>query len=229
MSVEEKMNLIEPNPPQYYLFKEYARAVKSFLEQVLYLKRFSRDDQPNIFYSTPRKAWAKHIQPIVNGFSETPICTFYLNNMAPKQGETMGGWVFVKEDHPDTPDDDYRYSWAPSIWRLDFKTTLWAKTMADMDTMLSQILIYTQSPKLWSCMVDGAWCEIGTESVAIEDEMEPGDAKDKVVRRSLNTYVRRAYLPRESFDYPKIKEINVTLEDNLENEITTITVDEEDV
>jgi len=211
MSVENVMDTIKPNPPQFPLFREYAVAMKSMFNQLLYLKRFSQEKQPKIYYSTPRRAWAKYVQPIVNGASETPICTFYLNGMTPVQGETMGGFVTTYEENPEN-EDEYTYSFSPSLWRLNYTVTIWSKTMTDMDNMLSQILIMTMSPKTWAAKVDGAWAEFVTESVAFEDEMEPGDAVDKVYRRSVTMYVRRAYLPRESFTVGKIKQINTSLE-----------------
>lgn len=217
MAVEQVMEPITPEPPQYYLFKEYSRAVKEFLTEVVYLSRFDRDHQPNIYYSTPSRAWATYVQPIINGFAETPVCTFYLSGAEPKQSEIMG-WGHDRIQDPNN-EDKYVYSFAPSIWKLNFKTTIWTKTINDMDVILSQIFLYSQTPKLWACMVDGAWCEIGVDSFSIDDDMEPGESKDKIIRRGLNTYVRRAYLPRESFDIPKINEINLALQDAEGNSI----------
>lgn len=209
MSVVEILPNAEPDSPQYYLYKEYARAIKSMLSKIIYLKRFDREKQPKIIYSTPRRAWATHVVPLVNGGAETPIISFYLNGVEPV--ETTGGFVSWKEEDPNDENKILR-TYSPIVTRLTFTTTIWANTMDDMDTMLSQIMIYCSNPKLWASKVDGAWCEIEASNYTIEDEMDPGDAKDKVLRRGVTLTVRRAYIPRESWTVNKINDINVTIE-----------------
>lgn len=206
MSVENKMHLIKPDPPQYSLFKDYAVAVKDFLTNVVYLKRFPRDKQTNIYYSTPQRAWANQVQPVVNGFSETPVCVFNLSAMEFKTSEIMGGFVTLTEEHP-TDKNKLIVNYSPTIWELTYDVTIWTKLMNDMDMIMSQIFIYALPPKCWATRVNETWAEIYVESNSIEDELEPGDAKDKVIRRSVVLKIRRAYLPREAYDVSKINQI----------------------
>jgi len=215
-----EMDLITPESPQYLLFKDYALAVKEFLDEVLYLKRFSRDKQPNIYYSTPRRAWAKIVQPLVNGFSETPVCVFHLSGLEPKMSEVMGGFVTLTEQHP-TNENKLRVNYSPTIWKLTYTTTLWTRVLNDMDTMLSQLLIYTVEPKVWATKVNNVWAELYVENISIEDDLEPGDAKDKTVRRSITIGIRRAYLPREAYDVGRINQFMFEIgdENHLESEI----------
>ncbi len=219
MSILDLTQMIESDPPQYLLFKEYSRAIKSFLEKVVYLKRFSKDKQPKIYYSTPRRAWAKYVSPIINGFSDTPIITF--NLLDPEPIFAQNTFASLRTEH-ETDSNKYSYHYGPTIWKLPYKITIWAATMDDMDTLLYQILAYSVPPKCWATMVNGAWGEIVFQSTSIEDELEPGDAKDKVIRRGVSVFIRRAYLPRESWDVGKINEIHLQIETELNEEIMEI-------
>jgi len=211
------MKPIEPTPPEYYLFKEYSRGVKDFLNKVLYLKRFPREKNVNIFYSTPRVAWAKYVNPIVNGSAPVPVCSFHLDSFQIKQNEIMSG--FVRKYTPNSLNSNIiDVDLSPSIWELTFKATIWTKTMDDMDNLVTQILIFTMPPKLWAFKIDDVWAEIKSNSVSIEDDLEPADTKDKTYRRSISLTIPRAYLPRESWTVGIIKEINLRFEEEFNYE-----------
>jgi hypothetical protein len=212
------MEMVEPIP-QYNLFKEYCSAMKDFLTSAIYLDRFERNNNVRIYYSTPARAWAKYVQPIINGFPNTPVITFYLSANEFKTSEIMGGFVNMYENHPTDP-DKLLSTYSPTIWKLEFTATYWSALISDMDKMMYQSLMYTMPPKLWAGKIDDKiWYEIGCNgNIGFEDELEPGETKDKLIRRGLTFYVPRAYLPRESLEVNKIKEFHITMENYVNKE-----------
>jgi hypothetical protein len=208
MALIRETELIQPLL-QYNLFFDYAKTVKEMLQKMIYLERFPRENNVAIFYTTPKKAWSLYVKKLVNGEYLAPIITYYLSGMDNPIEQTMGAfngiWDIDKNDS-----NHHMFFLTPIIYKLTYNITIWTTTQTDMDNILSQFLIYTKQPKVYTTKVKDAWCLIETENITIEDELEPGESKDKTIRRGVTISIPRAYLPRECYHLytQPIKEID---------------------
>ena len=80
------------NNLEHFWFLKYSLAVKTFLKDSLYLKKYPSDKNVSVYYTTPARAFAKFIVPVINGSNLNPTATFYLTSNTPKQGETPVGY-----------------------------------------------------------------------------------------------------------------------------------------
>ena len=181
--------------PKYYLFREYSRAVKAFLQETCYLERYPKDENVLVSYLIPRRAFAKIIVPIINGGPARPTVAFHLSGYEFATGENHLG--FVKEVNTNTGDSGSVYLVNPPlIYRLTYSLQLYTQLQSDMDILLYQILSIASPPRKAVKFVEEQWAEIRAGNPNDETSLEPVDAQDKVIRFGLDLTIPRAYLPK---------------------------------
>ncbi len=182
-------------PNEFFLFRNYSTAVKAYLQNKCFLSRYPKDENVLIIYSTPARAFAKYVYPIVNGQQIQPIISFHLSSNQYAETENLLG--FVSESSYNTTTQVSRVVPPLLVYKLTYTLTLRTVTMADMDILLYQILTTTSRNKKHWAIVDGQWMELGFSDVREETNLEPGEVQDRVIRYGIDLTVPRAYLPRE--------------------------------
>jgi len=182
-------------PNEYFLFRNYSKAVKAYLQNKTYLTRYPQDENVLIVYGTPARAFAKYVYPIVNGAQIQPIISFHLSGKQYAETENLLG--FQNESSYNMNTQITRTVSPLLIYKLNYTLTLRTLTMSDMDILLYQILTTTSKNKKHWAIVDGQWMELGFSEVREETNLEPGEVQDRVIRYGIDLTVPRAYLPRE--------------------------------
>jgi len=182
-------------PNEFYLFRNYSIAVKSYLQNKCFLSRYPNDENVLIMYSTPARAFSKYIYPIVNGQQIQPIISFHLSEN--QYGETENLLGFVQKSNYNSTTQITTTVPPLLIYKLTYTLTLRTISVSDMDVLLYQILTTTSKNKKHCAIVDGQWMELGFSGVREETNLEPGEVQDRVIRYGIDLTVPRAYLPRE--------------------------------
>ena len=189
-----------PNLVEHFLFKQQSVAVKKFLKKTLWLNRYPKDTNIDVFYSTPERAFSKLIAPIINGGNLHPTLSFVLQNMEMAPGQTPGG--YYKKYVPSKQDDRvFEEISHPLVYELTYRATIWTALQSDMDILLYQVMAAAPKNKKYSTVADGQWMEIEVRTPQTESNLDPGDAKDISFRYGFDIVVPRAYLPLNFNEY----------------------------
>jgi len=194
------------NTLEHYLFREYSIAIKKWLQDNVYLHRYPKDNNIRIVYGTPERAWAEYIYPAINGGTLSPNINFHLTEMEYISGENFLG--FVKE-YKNVDGVNVKLS-PPLVYKLTYSATFFARTQAELDIMIYQMVSKAHRNKKAAFMVDGQWAELVAESPSYETEMEPPSSEDIVRRGSIQLIIERAYLPLEAKEFTQINQIDVS-------------------
>lgn len=183
-------------PSEHFLFRDYSKAVKTFIEEKLNISRYPKDENVLAIYGTPARAFSKYFFPMLNGSQVRPLVSFTLANITYVQGENLLG--FNDEMTYNSITGQTRAVPPLLIYKLDYRLTIRTTLMSDMDILLYQTLINTSMNKKYATAVDGQWMELGFNgSPSNEITLEPGDVQDRMIRYGIDLSVPRAYLPRE--------------------------------
>jgi len=185
---------------EYYLFRNYSKAVKEWLQQTCFLSRYPKDENVLVIYSTPARAFAKYIYPILNGQQIKPTISFTLSGIEYAQGENNLG--FVKQYNYDSSNNKYQVVKPLLTYRLTYSVVLRTLLISDMDILLYQILTNATLNAKGVKNVQNQWVEIKASDPRNEINLEPGDAQGKIIRFGIDLIVPRAYLPRD-YEYTK--------------------------
>lgn len=192
-------------PLEYFLFREYSIAVKTWLNENTHLSAYPEDENVTIVYTTPEKAWAQYIYPVINGATISPNINFRLTGYEYKDGENLLG--FVREYKLIEESTKSKSLKAPIIYGLTYHVTIYTRLQSHMDILLYQILSKAHKNAKAVFEVDGQWCEMVAQNVADESSLEPGETKDVANRFGLDLVIMRAYLP---LDYTEINRATST-------------------
>lgn len=195
----------EINALEHYLFRDYSITIKKWLQDNVYLHRYPKNNNINVVYGTPDRAWAEFIYPVVNSGTLRPNINFHLTEMEYTEGENFLG--FVKE-YKNYKGRNIAVS-PPLIYKLTYSLTFFARTQSELDIMFYQMLTKTHKNKKAAFMVDGQWAELWSSSPTYETQMEPPSSEDIVRRGSLKLIIERAYLPLEVEDYNVINSVDI--------------------
>lgn len=196
-------------PSEFTLFLQYGKEVKKYLKNNLYLDRYPEDENVNVFYASPPRAFVKFIVPVINGSTINPVVTFYLAGMEYAQGENLLG--FVKETS--VSGNTYTEQFAPLIFKLTYKVNIFTSNEIDADILQYQALAKAPVNRPHAFGIDGQWGTLTAANPSNDTDIQPGEVQDKVSKRSLDLVIPRAYLPVEYVQSRGIiEEINLAYE-----------------
>lgn len=198
---------------EHFLFREYSKKVKQWLNDTLYLSNYSKENNVTIVYMTPDRAWSEYVHPVINGGTLSPNVNFYLESMEYKENENLLG--FVREHR--TIDGQNRELKAPLIYRLTYSATIFTRSQAEQDILFYQLITNAHQNAKAVLTVDGQWAELQTMEMRNETNLEPGETQDVVRRGGVSLIIDRAYLPLDYRGFSKIEDIS--LEYDTENYI----------
>jgi hypothetical protein len=205
-----------PERYEHYLFRQYSLEVKNWLNEICYLSRYPKDQNMTFVYSTPERAFAKYMYPVVNGSSVLPIVTFVLTESSYTENENLLGWVKETVIGGTSP----RVLKPLLIYKLTYQLSIQATLQSDADIIQFQIMTNASKNRKAARIIDGQWCEIMAGNPRNETNLEPGDAQDKVIRYGLDLSIPRAYLPRDYTEYGDITGYELLFTDMEDRDIT---------
>ena len=203
---------------EHFLFRNYSKAIKDWLGVTAVLSRYPVDQNVQIAYMTPERAYGKYIYPIVNGQSIAPVITFMLIDST--YGENENSLGFVNDLRPYQTTNVTRYVKPLLVYKLTYQVSINTIMQSDCDVLMYQMLSNASKNRKAAVGVDGQWAEIMAGNPRNEINLEPGDAQDKVVRYGMDLTIPRAYLPRDYVEYPQI--LDITVDENL-NVVSSVT------
>ena len=193
---------------EHFLFREYSKSVKNWLNDTLYLSNYSKENNVTVVYMTPDRAWSEYINPVINGGTLSPNVNFVLESMEYKENENLLG--FVREYK--TVDDENRILRPPLIYRLTYRLTLFTRSQAEQDILFYQLISNAHQNAKAVVTVDGQLSELQAMELVNETNLEPGETQDIIRRGGLNIIIDRAYLPMDYTQYNKISEVDFSYE-----------------
>ena len=177
---------------EHFLFRNYSKGIKEWLIENVYLSNYSEEENVTIVYSTPDRAWAKYIYPVVNGLTMSPNINFVLTGIEYIEGENILG--FVREYVP-TDDGKIKAVKPPLIYKLTYTANIYTRVQSEMDILLYQLLTGAHKNAKAVLSVDGQWAELHATNERTETNLEPGETQDKTIRHGIDLVIQRAYLP----------------------------------
>lgn len=195
---------------EFDLFVEYGRMIKKFLLKSVYLTRFPEDQNIQIVYAAPPIAFAKFIVPVINGANLNPTVSFNMTGMEYGQTENLNG--FIKEVR--YVQGKQQKTYAPLVYKLSYKATIMVANEFDADNIQYQIVSSAPFNRPYATKIDGQWATLYVAGMYNDTSIDVGEAKDKVIRRSVDLVIPRAYLPMgfPEINDKQIEEINLAYE-----------------
>jgi hypothetical protein len=212
---------IKTKPSEFNLFVEYGRLTKKLLEEAMHLSRYPDNENVDVLFLTPSRAYVRILIPVLNGGNLNPTVTFSYDSFEYLENENLGGYFGENKRINDTT---WRKVPAPLIYKINFKVYINTATPMDADVMQYQLLAYCRKNKPMAKFLDGQWIEWVASGPVDDAPIEPG-LEDKIAKRSLTLSIRRAYLPVDFATYGTVEEINTTVElvEGLAEEGYTVT------
>ena len=199
---------------EHFMMRNYSKAVKEWLEKTVSLSRYPNNQNVQVAYMTPERAFAKYLFPVVNGQNVAPIITFMLTDST--YGETENSLGFVSDIIRYTNSNIVRYVKPLLVYKLNYQLSINTIMQSDCDVMIYQIMSNASKNRKGAVAVDGQWAEIMAGNPRNEIALEPGDAQDKLVRYGMDLTILRAYLPRDFYERPPILSNDFDIETVLE-------------
>ena len=197
---------------EFSTFEDYALVLKKSLEKICHDDNMADVDKIQIIYADPPVAFAKFKQITQNGQKPGPLVSFNLESLEINNDEQLGGWKsFVNSAGTIVK--------APVVAKLKYKVTINAIKESQADLISSQIMLAMPFNRPYATMLDGQWVTMTAEGFNIETNLEINDGEDKIVKRSCEIEIPRAY-----FNHPiqvnnnYIKKINAhiySVDENL--------------
>jgi len=185
---------------EHFWFLPYSIEIKKFLSAKLYLSSYPVDNNVQVYYTTPSRAFAKFIQPVINGGNLDPTITFTLQTLQTAPGQTPGGY-FKKYKKHEGSDDVWETLRHPLPYELVYRVTVWTTRQSDMDILLYQAMAAAPFNRKYATKVEGQWAEFEVKNPSRESNMDPGEGQDVSVRYGFDIIVPRAYLPLDYEEY----------------------------
>lgn len=185
---------------EHFWFLPYSIKVKEFLQKKLYLSAYPVDKNVQVFYTTPSRAFAKFIVPVINGGNLNPTVTFVLGSHQPSQGQTPGGF-FKTYEKSKTNELVWKAIKHPLPYELTYKVTTWATRQSDADILMYQAMVAAPFNRKYAVKIDGQWAEFEVRNVTSESNLDPGESQDVAIRYGFEVHIPRAYLPLDYEEY----------------------------
>lgn len=200
-----------PNLYESHLFRDYTKAVKDFVQSSVYLSRFPKENNWQVFFETLDQGYANRIIPIINGHNTGPNGFLQMNEPQFIEEEAIGGYFFKLNKNEN---GDYDAEVPPLVYRLEYTLTFFTSTRVDMDIVNYQLLTKAPKTRKFPVIVNENWCEIYVHSPVDETNLEPEEAKTKIRRGSLKITIPRAFLnyPVQREGIPEILEIDTQID-----------------
>ena len=199
-----------PEIPEFFLFRQYSKAVKEWFIKHCFLSRYPEDSNVLVVYATPERAFMKYMYPALNGKQVRPLISFHLSGYEYLTNENNLG--FVKEYKYNENNNITKIIPAPYVYRLNYAVNIYTLLMSDADILMYQILTQATHNKAFAEIIDGQWAEFEAINPRDDTNLEPGDMQDRVIRYGLDFIVRRAYLPRPIDEVQGIKAFDISTE-----------------
>jgi len=180
-------------PLEHFLFRAYSVALKQWLIDNLHLSTYSEDNNVTIVYTTPDRAFAKYMYPVINGATTSPNINFHLTGIEYSQSENLLGFVREPKKYPDK--NKVKKLKPPLVYKLTYSTTLYTRVQPEMDVLIYQLISKAHKNAKGVLVVDGQWAEIEVGDPRDETNLEPGEAQDVLNRYGVDITIPRAYLP----------------------------------
>jgi hypothetical protein len=196
---------------EHFFFRNYSKAIKEWLEKTVQISRYIGAEQNvQVAYMTPERAFAKYLYPVVNGNNVAPMITFMLIDSSYAEGENSLG--FTNDIVHYNTSNIVRYVKPLLVFKLSYQISINTIMQSDCDVMMYQIMSNATKNRKAAVAVDGQWCEIMAGNPRNEINLEPGDAQDKLVRYGMDLTIPRAYLPRDYYENPTINSTDFDIE-----------------
>jgi len=193
---------------EFFLFRQYSKALKQWFYDNCYLQRYPKDKNILVVYSTPERAFAKYMYPVLNGQLYRPLISFHLVSSSYTGGNNLG---FVNEYKYNTTNNIVTVVRPLLVYKLEYKVTIHTILMSDADILVYQMLTSANKDEAGVVKVDGQWAEIVAENNTDETNLEPGEVQDRILRYGVDFTIRRAYLPKPTSELEAIKEVQVEI------------------
>lgn len=195
-------------PAEHFLFRNYSKALKNWLQENIYLSSYPEDRNVTIVYTTPDRAWAKYVHPTINGGTMSPNVNFHLTGIQYSESENLLGFVneYIKYDNKPKA----REMSPPLIYNLSYSITIYTRLQSEMDVIIYQMVSKAHKNKKAAFKVDGQWAELHFSDIQDETNLEPGEAQDVTTRFGINATIPRAYLPVAFDEVPTIEDFEFT-------------------
>ena len=180
-------------PYEQFIFREYSVSLKQWIIDNTYLSSYPADANITTVYTTPDRAWAKYIYPVINGAVLTPNISFHLTGMEYSSDQNLLG--FVKEYKPIANSTKLKAVRAPLIYKLTYSATIYTRNQPEMDVILYQLVSKAHRNAKGVMFVDGQWAEIEAGDPRDESNLEPQEAQDVIRRTGIDLTIARAYVP----------------------------------
>ena len=208
---------------EYPLFYDYSFMLLNWIKNQLFLSEYASKGGIDVFYSTPARAFAKHVFKTGNGQLERPLITFHLNGMEYLRSENFLG--YQREITFDMLKRRHLYRKPVLIYKLNYGITIYSKNFLDGEKILYQIIEASSHNERAVEVLNGKWVEFYTDNMRDESQLEPGEVQDITTRHGLDLIVLRAYLPRLNPVVEGgsiIQTISTDIEDSLMNKETLV-------
>ena len=176
---------------EYYIFREYSKALKEWLIKTVYLSTYKADKQPQVVFMTGERAYAKIKSDIINGFPDTAYVAFILNGADEDPKQRPLGFVYENSFENDTL---YKVR-HPMVYSLKYKVVIYTRLMAENDIINYQILSNSFKNHAGVIIVENQWGEIYGESLTPTAEVADLTNTDRIVKSEIGLSIPRAYVP----------------------------------
>ena len=176
---------------EYYIFREYSKAIKEWLIKTVYLSTYKSDKQPQVIFMTGEKAYAKIKSDVINGYPDTAYVAFILKGAEEDPSQRPLGFVYETKVSEDTI-QKIRH---PMIYKLNYEVNIYTRLMAENDIINYQILSNSFKNHAGVITVGNQWGEIYGEALTPTAEVADLTNTDRIVKSTINLSVPRGYVP----------------------------------
>ena len=205
---------------EYYIFREYSKAIKEWLIKTVYLSTYKSDKQPQVIFMTGEKAYAKIKSDVINGFPDTAYVAFILKGADEDPSQRPLGFVYETKVF----EDNIQKVRHPMVYKLNYEVNIYTRLMAENDIINYQILSNSFKNHAGVIIVEDQWGEIYGEALTPTAEVADLTNTDRIVKSTINLSIPRAYVPFpvEEIKGGIIKEIHMEVDYNKYKEFIDV-------
>lgn len=177
--------------PEFYIFRNYSKGIKEWLEKTVYLSSYKSDKQPKVVFMTGEKAYAKLRSDVVNGYPDTAYVSFILTDATEDDNQRPLGFVYENKVGEDSV-EKIRH---PMVYTLTYNVNIFTRLMSESDVISYQILSNSFKNHAGVIIVGNQWAEIYGEKYSPTEEINNLTTEDRFIKTTINLTVPRAYVP----------------------------------
>lgn len=177
--------------PEFYIFRNYSKGIKVWLEKTVYLSDYKSDKQPKVVFMTAEKAYAKMQSDIINGFPDTSYVSFILTDATEDPSQRPLGFLYENK----IENDNLVKIRHPMVYSLQYTVNIFTRLMAESDIISYQILSNSFKNHAGVITVGNQWAEIYGERYTPTAEINNLTNEDRFIKTTLLLNVPRAYVP----------------------------------